>query len=385
MPDYIAEPLDTNPDDILSDFVDFIRAYYPEWNPNEGQLDFLLGRFFSLKVAATADMASRVMRTIYRYFGATIVNVQPVPEAQALASVQFLISDTTIAHTIGAGTLVGLTDRNGDIQLFSVVADTAVASGVPNVTAQTIAVEAGTAGNDLSGPAQMVQQVDWIASAAVIGVSSGGADPEDDATYLNRLTNNLSLMAPRPILAADFALISQNIAGVWRAASIDNFIPPSNFTAAQAVGVAAIDEAGNAIGSTTKTTLDAYLQGLRQQNFIVNVLDPVYTLVDVNVTAKGSVNTDPGDLFTRVKNALTDYLSPANWGVPDFPLQIRGWINKTTVRYLELTTVVENVQGVDYVSSLTFGFNGGAQSTADKVMTGTFALPRPGAINPVIT
>jgi hypothetical protein len=330
-------------------------------------------------------MASRVMRTIYRYFGATIVNVQPVPEAQALASVQFLISDTTIAHTIGAGTLVGLTDRNGDIQLFSVVADTAVASGVPNVTAQTIAVEAGTAGNDLSGPAQMVQQVDWIASAAVIGVSSGGADPEDDATYLNRLTNNLSLMAPRPILAADFALISQNIAGVWRAASIDNFIPPSNFTAAQAVGVAAIDEAGNAIGSTTKTTLDAYLQGLRQQNFIVNVLDPVYTLVDVNVTAKGSVNTDPGDLFTRVKNALTNYLSPANWGVPDFPLQIRGWINKTTVRYLELTTVVENVQGVDYVSSLTFGFNGGAQSTADKVMTGTFALPRPGAINPVIT
>jgi hypothetical protein len=482
MPDYIIEPLETDPEVIRQDVISFIQAEFPEWEPSEGQLDQLILRATSLKAAVIADMASRVQRSIYRYFGATVTNILPIAETYASVVIDFVAMDTD-GHTIDGGTQVGLVDANGDIHLFSTVTDAVIPAASNSVQAVAEALEAGTADSGLSGPVQLVEQIDWLESASTVAPSAGGGDPEDDETYLNRLTNNLGLMAPRPILAPDFAIIARNIPGVWRAIAIDNYLPGTNqvntidftgtvsggtytltlagettasinwndsaatvqarlealanteagdvtvtggpgptdmtvthkgrfvytsrtmsatssltgggsvsvttATAAvaantateNAVAVAAIDQTGIGVTGDIKTELDEYLQSLRQQNFVVSVVDPSYTTIDVTFTVVKLPGSEAADVDTRAEGAVTSYFDSANWGIPDYPADGRGWERKTALRIQEIYTILNNVPGVDYVSALTFSNGAGAtQDGTDKTLTGTFPITRPGTI-----
>jgi len=377
--DYILEPLDTDPDSILQEFVDYIQTYFPNWEQSEGQLDYMIARFFSLKIAVTADMASRVLRTIYRYFGSTVVGIQPINATFAQTTVTFTIIDNTIVHTLPMDSFVGIVDENGDNHIFATDSDVTHTVGATTLSVPVTAIEAGSPSNGLTGTVQLIEQQDWISNGTTAAPTSGGGDAETDAVYLDRMTANLGLMAPRPILGRDFALMAQNIPGIWRASSIDNYLPgpPPVTNAAMAVAVAAIDADGLAISPTLKTQLDDYLQSMRQQNFTVNVLDPQYSTIDVTYTAAKVLGADPADARTQVDAALRNYLNPSAWGVPTFPTEARAWINQPIVRYLELTTVVENVQAIDHVVSLTFSITaGGAQSTTDKTMPGAFPLPQ---------
>lgn len=488
MPEYIFEPLDTDPEDIFQDAKDYIQTYYPNWNPPDAALDVLMLRFVSLKMAIIADMASRVQRTIYRYFGSTVIGLAPLTGVNATVSIQFTAIDTA-GYTLPSGTAIGLTDDNGDLHLFETQADAIIAVGTTTITTTAESVEEGTDGNGLTGQVQLVEQVDWLSSATVVAPSSGGSDDESDDDYLNRLTTYLSLMAPRPLLGQDAALLARNISGVYRAVAIDNFLPgtnevqtishnytggtggtitfngqttaglafnataaqvqaalealnnievgdvavtggpwpaaltitfkgryeytnvaqitaaagswtggttitintttggvAANFAAENAIALAAVDVSGNAIGSTLKTSVDTYLQSLRQQNFIINVLDPAYTTIDVTFTAVKKASAQASDVESRAETAVADWLSSANWGTPGWPIDAQGWERQTVVRQQELYTILNNIDGLDYVTALTFSNGSGAtQDGTDKTLLGTFPLTRPGVINGTVS
>src|SRR5215831_11765239 len=126
MPDYILEPLDTDPDEIYQGFLDYINQYFPDWQPSEGQLDVMIARYFAMQAAFTADMATRVQRAVYRYFGSSMANIPPLSGNQATALVHFEIIDVNIPpvdHSLALGTLVALTDTNGDNIAFSLTSD----------------------------------------------------------------------------------------------------------------------------------------------------------------------------------------------------------------------------------------------------------------------
>jgi uncharacterized phage protein gp47/JayE len=55
--------------------------------------------------------------------------------------------------------------------------------------------------------------------------TAGGVDAESDADYLDRLHELLTLLAPRPILPNDFAVLARTVAGVGRATAIDLYNP----------------------------------------------------------------------------------------------------------------------------------------------------------------
>jgi hypothetical protein len=488
VPEYILEPLDTDPEDIYQDAKDYIQNFYPNWEPSDAQLDALILRFVALKMAIIADMASRVQRTIFRYFGSTVIGLQPLAGVNATISIQFTAIDAT-GYTLPSGTTVGLTDDNGDLHLFETQSDLIIVAGQTTGTTTAEAVEEGTAANSLGGIVQLVEQIDWLSTATAVSPSAGGADDESDEDYLNRLTTYLSLMAPRPLLGQDAALLARNIAGVYRAAAIDNFLPgtseqqtishnytggtggtitfsgqttaglvwnatatqiqtalealnnievgdvtvtggpwpaavtitfkgryeytnvaqvtaaagawtggttitinttvggvAANFAAENAIALAAVDVDGNAIGTTLKSTVDAYLQSLRQQNFVINVLDPAYTTIDVTFVAIKKSSAQASDVESRAEAAVTDYLASKNWGVPGWPTDQQGWERNVTVRQQELYTILNNIDGLDYVTTLTFSNGAGAaQDGTDKTLLGTFPLTRPGTINGTVT
>src|SRR3954452_9945427 len=110
MTDYIIEPLDTDPEAIFQDFADFMLQYSPEWEPSEGQLDVIIARYFSMQTAFTADMASRVLRAIYRYFGSSLAGIPPLAGSPAIATIHFDLHDpleVPVDRVMPFGTLVG--------------------------------------------------------------------------------------------------------------------------------------------------------------------------------------------------------------------------------------------------------------------------------------
>jgi Baseplate J-like protein len=380
MPDYIIEPLDTDVETLFQDFVDYIRNYYPDWNPSEGQLDVLIARFFSIQTAFTADMASRVLRAIFRYFGSTMANIPPLPGSFASATVAFTVSDGE-AHTLPEDTLVGLTDSDGDIQMFALVDDLNFAAGDVTESGVCQAVEIGAAGNDLTGTVQMIELVDWIDSAVVSGVSSGGSDPEVDEIFLARLSDNLQIPR-RPALPNDFALVAQNVPGVWRSCVIDNYDlgPPVNAAAAQCIAISSVDEQGQPLSAAVRADLLAYLNSLVRQNFKIGFQDPTYNTVQITYNVTAIEFTEPAAVKTAIDDAIAQNLSPANFAqYPEQAANNRSWRNVKVIRYLDLTTIVENVPGVDHINNLTFGLNGGAQDKNDKNLNGLFPLTNPSA------
>lgn len=487
MPDYILEPIDTDPDAILQELTEYIQGFYPDWEPSQGQLDYLIARFISLKAATIADMASRVLRGIYTYFGSSIVNIQPTPGASAQVSTTWTAINTLGPYTIDAGTEFGILDALNELHLFTTDAVATIPFGSSTVSdVLATSTEEGVDGNTLSGLLQPVEQIDWLSTASTMAPSSGGIDAESETDYLNRLTANLGLMAPRPILARDYALLSRNITGIWRAIGLDNYLPGTNeeqrldssvgagtftmsfggnttgslvwnATAAQvkaaleglasievgsitvtggpagtlgifitfvgplaytnvaaitiansgganvtitttvagvasnaaadrAVVVAGIDVDGNAISPALKTELDAYLQSLREQNFIINVIDPAYSTIDVTFTGTKKVGADAADVEARAEQAVLDFLDSSVYGVPFWPPDARGWERKDTLYLQDLYTVLNNVDGFDHANTLTFSkTSGGTQDGTDKVLGGVFPLVRPGVVAGTVT
>jgi uncharacterized phage protein gp47/JayE len=215
--------------------------------------------------------------------------------------------------------------------------------------------------------------------------TTGGVDAELDADYLDRLSAELTLLAPRPILPNDFSLFAREIPGVARAVAIDLYDPgpPVVTPKDRCVTIAAVDENGNPISPTIKQEVDALLQSHREVNFKVFVVDPIVSTISVTYSAKALVGQDPAQVKSNINAALTNYLNPATWGTTEG--DNTAWVQTTTIRYLELTQVVNQASGVDYVISLSFGLQGGAQGTADVVITGIAPLAKAGTLTGTVT
>lgn len=142
------------------------------------------------------------------------------------------------------------------------------------------------------------------------------------------------------------------------------------------ITVAVVDENGNTPSSGSIATLQTDLEARREVNFLVYVIGPTYTQVDVAFTITVYDGYDPDDVLTRAQQAVTDFLSPVNWGRPLIG-DLRLWLDVDTVNRLDVATVINNTQGVDKVTALTMGVHGGALSTSDIALTGPAAMPQP--------
>lgn len=146
----------------------------------------------------------------------------------------------------------------------------------------------------------------------------------------------------------------------------------------RAVTVAVHDVNGAALGAGAKTDVKTLLESMREANFLVSVIDPTYTAIDVTFTAVTRPGWDAATVKAAGEAALAAYLSPATWAAPAEGETI-GWVDRPTVRYLEVASVLDRVAGLDYLTDLRVGLEGRTLGTSDVTLTGPAALPRPGA------
>jgi hypothetical protein len=394
---YITFPVQINPSVLLGRAYSYLKARMPGWSEIEGELDVWLLEAVSSELSELLDVASRVPDTIFRSLGRSILGIQPIDPASATTTTTWVLNDTT-GYTIPALTQVGVRDAAGLLVPFLTVNDVIVPPGSNTTAAGEIAIVALAPGADatglgtVGGAVELIDILDFVASITMVTPTSGGADGESDATYMNRLTTDVRLLSKTPILPQDFADLSLDIAGVYRAVALDGYNPGDDtFNNERMVTVAAIDVAGEDVSSPIKAAIDAYLESLREVNFIVNEMSPTYNLIDVTAAAKALPGFSTSDVQTNIESTLTRMFDPANFGQPtpgtDQAGDPRAWVNNTIVRLYDVTHAIKLTDGVDYVASggITIGKNGGAQAAADLTLTGRVPLTRAGTFAITVT
>ena len=348
---YIVLPVTTDPNAMVQAALATIAANLPGWVPQEGQLDVLLLEQFAQMASESATVAAQVPPAIFQYFG-SLVNIFPIAGAASQATTTWTMVSSA-GFTVPAGTLVAY-QTLGNVQVqFTTVNAFTVPPGSSMATGVIIqATTTGAVNNSIADtvPVVLVNQLAFVSSVVATSTTSGGANPESLATYLNRLSAELQLLSPRPILPQDFAALATNVAGVYRAMAINLLaagrtitgtitlatttalvdtagsfsaedvgrlvtgtdIPSSTTISAyvsttqvtmshaatgslttgtvvlgdltgveRCVTVAAVDIDGNALSPTVTAALQAYLEGQREINFLVFVISPTYTEIDV--------------------------------------------------------------------------------------------------------
>ena len=342
MPEYIEFPVDTDPESLAEDAFDYIQAHFPGWVPNDANLDTIMIEVGARLAAEARDVASIVPVDIFTYFG-ELVGIPPVMATPASVETTWTMIDYA-GYTIPSGTQVGIRIAGDELIPFETITDTIIPPGSYQAFNVLIfAIEPGGESSQIgtaNGPVELIDTLDFVTTITQEVLTSGGVDAETEEEYLDRLRTRLQLLAPRPIIARDYAIMAQDIAGVERAIALDGYNPINQTSNNERmVAVAAVDSAGEQISVPVKAQVDAYLQSLREVNFIVNVFDPTYSVVDVTFAAKALPGYDPAVVEVEAEEAVTNYLSPANWGlvesgVGDTSASSQSWVNQQYVRYL---------------------------------------------------
>jgi uncharacterized phage protein gp47/JayE len=385
---YLSYPFVIDARQLMSRAFDYMKLKIPGWSPSEGQLDVWVIEATAGEAANIGTLVSQVPNAIFRYFGSTILGIRPVEAASAITTSTWFLNDSN-GHTIPAGTQVTIDNEAGVPIPFQVLSEVMVFGGELQTTVgevTLIAVFPGSEANNLGiadGSVDLIDTIAWVDHITQIGPTHGGEDQESDDAYLDRLSVLLQTMSPEPILPNDFAILARNVPGVQRATAVDLYDPASgSFNNERMVTIVALDESGVGINTETKLALDTYMESMREINFVVNIADPVISTVDVttNFTVLSGYSID--DTEVRVESALRTYLDPRYWGVDrtDDSSNPISWNNITIVRYLELATLINNIPGVDIVTLLSIGVNGGPQTNQDITLSGVVPLPTPGVV-----
>ena len=117
-----------------------------------------------------------------------------------------------------------------------------------------------------------------------------------------------------------------------------------------------------------------YLEGLREINFDVNVVGPNYVPISVYYSVASATNYDETTIKNSILTSLLTSLSPYRWGGGSMNPPI--WdAEQTTIRYLNLAGLVDDVVGVASVLDLQIGIYGSALARSDITMGGLASLP----------
>jgi uncharacterized phage protein gp47/JayE len=380
MPGFVAPDVITDPLVLQANAKQLLEEELPGWHSSPGSIEDLLIAAFSYSASEQAEALNAELVAAYRSLGA-LVGVEPIRAQPATGLATFTLTDNAGHTLLASGTIIGLRTASNELQTFRLVSDLVIAAGSNKGAGLVEATEAGEAGSNLGGEAELIS-ADAVVLSVTVATTGGGVDEEEEQTFPDRLTEELAIQKPGPVLAKDAATIARNVPAVYRATAVDNLRPSaadggegaeaSNIE--KCVTVSCVDANGKPCSAEVRATVKALLQSLREANFQFFVVAPHYTKIDVAATVFAWPGENPAVVKAAVEEALRTALSPAQWGA-DSTGRAPRWANDPIVRQSELFTVVGNVPGVRWCSALTFAKHGTAMGTTNVTLGSGSAVP----------
>jgi hypothetical protein len=373
--EFISVAIPTDRASIADAIYERFAEQVPGWEFQPVHPMTYLVEAFSEWIAELLERATEVPAGILRQLG-WLFRVLPRDATQATGTSTwtFTVDDE---YLIEAGTPVSALNSAGERLTLLVRTSYLKAAGLfttPAGAVELIAETAGAAGTGLQADARLDRPSITVDTITILAPTTGGVDGETDTEYLNRLSiyfGNRTEVLVRAINYETDAVVS--VPQVSRALAIDNYDAD---TATAGVGghitVAVIDENGADPGSTIRDAGELMQQDKSVAGLTVHWIAATYTTATIVFAGIADSNYAPAEVEARAEQAVLDYISPANHGLPTEGDQ-RRWIDRPIIRRQDIITVLNNVLGFDHYTSLTL--NG--SSSADITLTGPAGLPAP--------
>lgn len=320
----------------------------PGWRPLEGNTELVILEGVGLTVAeliyAVNRLPGAIMDVQLRFLGVTR-NLGSAPTAV----VRFALGDT-LGHELPAGVRV-LLDLGGtaDPLVFTTDAPVVAAAGPLTVDSAATATRSTALANGVpAGTAlTILDSIPWLngATIAPAGEPVDGVDEEAEADWRARGRQLFTTLRSTLVLARDFTADALNWPGVYRATTIDDWdataLAGAGDVAIGHVSTYVLGEGNVPLSGGAKTALAASMDAKAQANLAVHVGDPTVTPVAVTATVHRLAAYTAAAVQANVVAALEQYLSTDTW----------QW--EAVVRRNDLIGVLDAVEGVRYVESLT--------------------------------
>jgi len=391
---YISYPIESNPQLLLAAAYAYIQDRSPAWAPHDANLDTWILQAVASQASDLRELATDVPDAIFRYFGATILGIPPQDATTAIVTSTWTAIDV-LGHLIPGGTLVGIRDNAGVLRGFRTLNDISIIPGLSMTDegeVTLIADEAGLASDGIGGEdieAEIIDPLEFVNTVILNGLTAGGADAEGLDDYTTRLSEYMRGLSTRPITAEDWSRFIINYPGVYRGLALDGYNPADDtYFNDKYVTLVGLDQFGLDLPTLVKQDLDDYAQSQREVNFIVEVIDASRTVIDVQFEAKCISRFSTTLVESDAIANVTAYLSPATWGIDPSIITsgaATSWIETQFVRYNNVLQVIENTQGIDYVSSLTINRSGDPIGTVDLPLDLPAALAVAGVVDGTVT
>lgn len=358
MTDYLDFEIETDPEVIAQLAFDEMASRIPGWDPIPGEVDTAILQACARLASQVRASAGIVPVGIFRYIANQFGLVPRLGIASAIV-VNMDFSDT-LAHTIPAGTLFAIQPTDGsELRTFSLPLDVIVPAGPGAITnVVLVSVDLTEDNNDITAGANVtpIDSLPYFVSGVSTVDSYGGQQSETDAEFLERVIRRFALQSAAPILPADFSALALDVAPLGsRAIAIDGYDAVALTTGnARTITVFALDVTGAALSSGQKADIVAYLGALREVNWLIYCIDPVFFNMSVKYTAHAIPGFSTGAVQTAANAAIAAYLSPANWGKPALET-LSNWTlleGYDKVRLGELYQILNAVEGIAYVDTL---------------------------------
>jgi hypothetical protein len=206
---YIVLPIERDPVDAEEQGFEVFRAQFPGWQPADADPLTILVRATAVMDSEVAELASRMSEEAFRYFGRGLLGLPPVDDAPAIGTVRFTAQDASGPYVVPEDLEVAGRDATGTLRGFRVLSSAVIPNGSTTVDVAVEATEDGTVSEGISGAGEFLEYVDYLTAVEFIGTTEGATDRESDEAYLDRLAEELTLQAPRPIVPHDFAVLAR--------------------------------------------------------------------------------------------------------------------------------------------------------------------------------
>jgi len=386
--------IDQDRDTIIQRVFDRIAERVPGWTAHDGNLDTWLVEEWSTVAAEIRQEALSVPEAIFRVYGEEVLGILSRPPAPATGVSTWTAVDAQ-GYSIPVGTQITIPRTGDDLVAFETVGTTVIDPGTTSVTGVSIrAIDDGAFANGLSGPADVVDPLTWVQSITVDAPTTEGDDGQTLEDYLSQLVVLMRLVALRPILPWDFAVLALRVPGIARAVAMDTYDANlQTWGNARTITLIVTDANGQPVPQAVKDQAREMLEDLREVNWVVYVIDANYEPINVTYQAQAFAEQDPAFVQSLVDEALTDYLSPANFrlGTTTPGIQAGEVIPppaagqdpvRQTIRMNDLVARIDRVRGVDFIPP------GGVQiqgTAGDYTLSSPITLPTPGTITGTVT
>lgn len=336
-------PYDVTDQDIVDTGIAAAQLNLPGWVPREGNTEVVLMESLALEISEAVVAINRVPGAVVAAL-LLLAGVDKDYGAAPIATATFTLGDT-LGHTIPAGTRLYLVLDDGTTITFLVEEPGLTIE--PGFDSGTVSIIGDIFTDQANGIATgtrllMADPVPFIEMVALASDVADGRSAETDDEWRDRGVARLSRLSDALVLPRHFEAAALERSEVARALALDLWdgatgVPgddPGHIT------VAVLGDGGAALSAPVKAEIEADLEDRAVAILDVHVIDVTIEAVSFTIEMHPLDGFDSAEVIDAVEEAVAAYVDPLTW-------QWGG-----TIRLFEIVSLVDRVDGVDYVTSV---------------------------------